>query len=1741
MHVLDNQIRNLLLNDDRHLTFDLNGKQVKISLTDTLELVSYIVLDITKENKNIPLPTAKEISIELIKYQVGEKLLLCDQLNAQFPNIYQFVCTPSDQLLHTDMKKKIYINGISARIYYCADCSFFENLPKSITQQDLKEAIEQDIEQGNISSSSLHIQLNEQTRDACVIVTDKARKWVTTTHLNLHGKSISKKNGMICRLLLYPVPQTYNMQQIFNHEIFHGKVISHEHNDQTLTLVLSDKKTFDECLKFGILKVNGDIFHIKTSSESTNSEGNEINAATWYKAEMLQYKPDIMQFVVTPEHIIFHYRWNATVWLDEFERSPTHPRDSKATKSDNIRHLLRTTVMLNTIAAIRKKSYILDGQEVKLNLNNKLKTIVYDHKSKLEQCDNKTLTKTPYEKTTVEVVQEDCLVIYEDLFKNNYHPLLLNMANATTPGGGYRKGDGAQEENLFRRSDYFRSLDIEFDEYQEQQSDRFYCTSDCQMKRIENQKRIYPMDEFGAIYTSGLTVFRQSEDHGYEYMKQPLGNVCAVAMAAYREPRLEDNRLTSQYAVGMRKKIENIFAIAYHHKHDSLVLSALGCGAFKNPPDHVAELFMSVIEQYAGFFKTIIFAIIDDHNTGRHFNREGNFKPFQVLNGRSVTPFKPMNIPNAMFGPYRLLSDGETMSDVCIFDSTPCQSGAQCKEIQNSNHARNFSHPPVCAMSYGDGKCSQLGDSVHMQSFIHQKQCPDGGECLQIDNEKHKQQFEHPSYCSKGSACQNMDQKHLRDNRHLPLCPESQKCKDFQKNVKPHCNLYRHCALNCPYGGYCIHFHDENHRIELQHPFRTPCPFTPYHCRFHNELMKTSKNHSPSETIRQHCSQFAHVCPFGRNCTDTDPKHKNDFIHVARVICSQNDNCPKLKQEDHLNSFSHKNIRDIRSLCDDPVCNKREDPSHYTRYRHIIQSEDDTAVKYHGVNANIDFVENQKNIIAGINNFFKNQQSTLPSIKNVPEKIRDWLCTVQPVYRCNSITFESILYSGYVMSQDYMKHLENPKFLADIVLQHSYIQRIDALKTTSTQQIAKEYIIALINKEYGKNNGTNLERIKEDLSHFISSGDRNTLKIIVQNMIQVSTKLHSNMNNLSPVSDNAVSCILGPNLGHYYGDIVIVFKREILHHPDTSVSIQSASSFASGDIFRHCPWLGKDSKTNNNRAELYYKSKLQASIPGFVPTVAMQLIAMTSIAFGRTPTGINLESILNRWMQVDSHETIEANLPQLIPTSYIDHIYIPQNIFNSLNSDARKMIDAIFKDRITKISYNGDSNPPMKPYGPKPEARSRIDYQDAVVEKLIDRFSQHPDNSIVRPIQGFAITVSPSQFNNHIVVPLTISQAYSQYRIDCSQRSRENTIYIYWQVLKGDMMLTLSNERIDSSKQVSTVRSLICYVAEKPAPDSTQYHENASYLNSGFPHQHDAVIRNCNYAANSNTFYIGCNTDDFMTFCLEIQRSTGKITLSHAGPNSLYNHTNISYTFGKTELDLSQLEFVHISTGTHTVPIRNLMIWFDKQPDLHPTPDKQFKIDSSPADVGDQDLPLIPCPDNVNCLLQLSPNETTHNSKYSHPCRFSELCRNHEPYLTHEPHQVPNCQYDDKCDKLIDPIHRASYRHTDWPDFLVPCRFRQECRDKSDKHRIKYSHGEQVIKNTRLAGVQDDMKFQHNQSLVKKDQRTPCKWGLGCRDRGNREHYEKYSHSGNVLTPDNRANSSARGFQGPPTTHTRRT
>jgi hypothetical protein len=77
-----------------------------------------------------------------------------------------------------------------------------------------------------------------------------------------------------------------------------------------------------------------------------------------------------------------------------------------------------------------------------------------------------------------------------------------------------------------------------------------------------------------------------------------------------------------------QRKIEMALDMAKSMGHDSIVLSALGCGAYCNPPRHVAQLFRRVLESYDFGFAEVAFAIIDDHNARRAHNPDGNVQPF---------------------------------------------------------------------------------------------------------------------------------------------------------------------------------------------------------------------------------------------------------------------------------------------------------------------------------------------------------------------------------------------------------------------------------------------------------------------------------------------------------------------------------------------------------------------------------------------------------------------------------------------------------------------------------------------------------------------------------------------------------------------------------------------------------------------------------------------------------------------------------------------------------------------------------------------------------------------------------------------------------------------------------------------------------------------------------------------------------------------------------------------------------
>jgi len=289
---------------------------------------------------------------------------------------------------------------------------------------------------------------------------------------------------------------------------------------------------------------------------------------------------------------------------------------SQAIQSGEYHHLktLRVSVFTDTIDHIQSEQYLSQrGKTVLLPRDQRLAKESVLYAKKLEDS-----PAAPCE-TMITVVNADCLAIAQEEQNN---PLVLNMANPNTPGGGVEGGAGAQEEHLFRSSNYLLSL---------------YSFDDRLAKRygIVRAKQSYPLHEaYGAVYSPKVTVFRGREEDGYPLLDHPY-KASFIAVPAIHNPLLIKDQ-KGQYEMGeedqvlTKEKIRTIFKVAKKHSHQTLILSAMGCGAFCNPPSQIARLFREVLEEreYRTAFSKIIFAIKDDHNTHKWYNPEGNYAPF---------------------------------------------------------------------------------------------------------------------------------------------------------------------------------------------------------------------------------------------------------------------------------------------------------------------------------------------------------------------------------------------------------------------------------------------------------------------------------------------------------------------------------------------------------------------------------------------------------------------------------------------------------------------------------------------------------------------------------------------------------------------------------------------------------------------------------------------------------------------------------------------------------------------------------------------------------------------------------------------------------------------------------------------------------------------------------------------------------------------------------------------------------
>lgn len=168
--------------------------------------------------------------------------------------------------------------------------------------------------------------------------------------------------------------------------------------------------------------------------------------------------------------------------------------------------------------------------------------------------------------------------------------MVLNLADNSFPGGCVYTGSGAQEESIFRRTDVSQTLEMSF----------------------------YPIRDAEAVYSPAVRVLKASEADDWRVIAGPSPVVATIACPGIYHPALDPSgSMSDEDLMRLHDKIELVLQIAHDKRHSSLVLGALGCGAWRCPPEQVASVFTRVLQRHPGAFERVVFAIIPPVDTGR--------------------------------------------------------------------------------------------------------------------------------------------------------------------------------------------------------------------------------------------------------------------------------------------------------------------------------------------------------------------------------------------------------------------------------------------------------------------------------------------------------------------------------------------------------------------------------------------------------------------------------------------------------------------------------------------------------------------------------------------------------------------------------------------------------------------------------------------------------------------------------------------------------------------------------------------------------------------------------------------------------------------------------------------------------------------------------------------------------------------------------------------------------------------
>ncbi len=166
----------------------------------------------------------------------------------------------------------------------------------------------------------------------------------------------------------------------------------------------------------------------------------------------------------------------------------------------------------------------------------------------------------------IHISEGDMISTAYELASQGKKVAILNFASERQPGGGVRKGATAQEEQLCVRTELYMALDAQAGLYRNNAMHEVLVSYDIEIFKDQNFKMVPPV------------------------------TVAIITAAAPRQPKtvggvITDSRVLTHIGIKMRKILRAARGC------DVLILGAWGCGAFKCPPGHMAELMVRELKQ----------------------------------------------------------------------------------------------------------------------------------------------------------------------------------------------------------------------------------------------------------------------------------------------------------------------------------------------------------------------------------------------------------------------------------------------------------------------------------------------------------------------------------------------------------------------------------------------------------------------------------------------------------------------------------------------------------------------------------------------------------------------------------------------------------------------------------------------------------------------------------------------------------------------------------------------------------------------------------------------------------------------------------------------------------------------------------------------------------------------------------------------------------------------------------------